>query len=133
MKPSFQSLPAFAQGYIMAAFWTNDDLAGSGEYSTSGRPEAMYDKLSIEALEFMLADCLIFQKDNAEVIKSSGIEDGMAGHCFWLSRNRHGSGFFDEETISHDLSFDYQDALQQASKAFRECDLYAGDDGQLYI
>lgn len=113
----------------MAAFWTSDDLAGSGEYATSGRPEAMYDKLSLEALEFMLADCLMFQKDNAEVLKASGIEGGRAGHCFWLSRNGHGSGFFDEKTISRD----YQDALQKASKKFHESDLYAGDDGQLYI
>lgn len=129
IKPSFESLPSFAQGYIMAAFWTTDETPGQGEYSTGGRPEVLYSKLSDEALKAMLADCEQFTKEHGELLEASGIEDGRAGHCFWLSRCGHGSGFFDEGTISSSC----QDHLQEAARKAGNRDLYFGDDGQLYI
>lgn len=51
-----------------------------------------------------------------------------AAHDFWLSRNGHGAGFFDG-----DWPEPYGDILQKASESFGDCDLYAGDDGKLYI
>jgi hypothetical protein len=55
-------------------------------------------------------------------LSDSGLSDKRAGHYFWLSRNGHGSGFFDENL----------DALQDAAKAYSEFDLYVGDDGVIY-
>src|SRR5215213_9921810 len=50
----------------------------------------------------------------------------QAGHDFWLTRNRHGAGFWDRGL--GDLS----NRLSDASKVYGEVDLYVGDDGQIY-
>lgn len=47
------------------------------------------------------------------------------GHNFWLSRNRHGAGFFDQP-------FEFADELQELAKSFGECHVYVGDDGDIY-
>lgn len=61
----------------------------------------------------------------------------QAGHDFWLTRNGHGTGFWD-----HYLEFSDDDReqvrtigklLTDASHKFGQCDLYAGDDGKIYI
>lgn len=128
-KPLFEDLCDFTKGYVTAAFWTMDDDAPSGEYSASGRPEAMYDKLTPEALRSMREDCQKFTESNLELMLESGIRGSRAGHCFWLNRNHHGSGFWDESTITREQG----QALSDASHKFGECNLYFGDDGQLYL
>lgn len=124
----------FLRGYLMAAFWTSDDNAPSGEYSTSGRPEEMMTNLSPEALERATADCAAFESANRELLESAteygsnfNYDSENAGHDFWLSRNGHGAGYFDR-----DLG-EIGDALQAAARASGSCDLYAGDDGKLYF
>lgn len=128
MKPRFEGLNDFARGYVTAAFWTFDDDAPSGPYQYSGRPEELYAQLDDGALDAMLADCLKFQSEQAGHLRLSGMSDSEAGHCFWLTRNRHGSGFWDS-----DIPETQQDALTEAAHAFGECDLYYGDNGQIYI
>lgn len=108
------------------------------------QPEPMDDNynetdLSPEALAKMLADCAKFESEQEEVIREA-IETGevrygpdfgpmgRAGHDFWLTRNGHGCGFWDG-----DWPEPMAEALTQAAKAFGECDLYAGEDGRLYI
>lgn len=95
--------------------------------------------LSPEALSKMLADCARFESEQGEVIRAA-IETGevvcgpdfgalgRAGHDFWLTRNGHGCGFWDG-----DWPEPMADQLTKAAKAFGECDLYAGDDGKLYL
>ena len=41
-----------------------------------------------------MADCALFQKDNAALLCQAG-DDSQNGHDFCLSRNGHGAGFFD--------------------------------------
>lgn len=69
------------------------------------------------------ADCEAFQADNAEMLE--GIEDSQAGHDFWLTRNRHGAGFWDRGLG------DVGKALTEAAHAFGATDLYITDDGQV--
>lgn len=128
MKPTFAGLNDFARGYITAAFWTFDDEAPSGDYSQSGRPEELYGQLADKALEAMLADCLRFQSEQGGHLRLSGMKDSEAGHCLWLTRNHHGSGFWDS-----DIPESQQDALTKAAHAFGERSLYYGDDGQIYL
>jgi len=108
------------------------------------QPEPMDDNyseadLSPKALTRILADCARFEAENGETIRAAidtgevvcgpdfG-ELGRAGHDFWLTRNGHGAGFWDG-----DWPEPMADALKKAAKAFGECNLYAGDDGRLYI
>ena len=80
----------------------------------------------------MIADCAKFQLDNRwalinAVLADSDADTERAGMNFWLTRNGHGSGFWDGDWG------DWGDELTDASKAFGECDLYVGDDGMLYL
>jgi hypothetical protein len=52
--------------------------------------------------------------------------EGRICHDFWLTRNRHGCGFWDGSYK------DLGDRLTNAAQAFGECDLYVGDDGKIY-
>lgn len=94
--------------------------------------------LSPEALTRMLVDCAKFEAEQGETIRAAiatgeimpgdGDPRGTAAHDFWLTRNGHGAGFWDG-----DWPEPMADTLTQAAKAFGECNLYAGDDGRLYL
>ena len=48
-------------------------------------------------------------------------------HDFWLTRNGHGSGFWDRGLGK------LGDQLTEHSKTFGSCDLYVSDDGEICI
>ena len=48
------------------------------------------------------------------------------GMDFWLTRNRHGAGFFDR-------NYDNEQQLTIAAQNLKEVDLYIGDDNKLYF
>lgn len=86
-----------------------------------------------EALDTIVRDCAAFREACADyVTPDSRIGRGdcteLAGHDFWLTRNRHGAGFWDGDWIEPEAEL-----LTQASHAFGEIDLYLGDDGKIYI
>lgn len=97
------------------------------------------DDIAPAALERIIAECKRFQRENAGTIDAA-IETGevrygpdfcvmgQAGHDFWLTRNRHGAGFWDG-----DWPEPYARTLTDAAHTFGECTLYVGDDGKLYI
>ncbi len=77
----------------------------------------------------MVADCKRFQEENADDISTypggQYTSEEIAGHDFWLSRNGHGSGFFDGDWP------DAGDRLDKASEAYGEVYLYTSC-GQIY-
>jgi len=117
----------FCFGYLMAAFWTYDDNAPSGEYSDSGRPEIMFERLSAEALLKAINTCANFQENNLKVLSLAG-DDEQNGHDLWLTRNRHGAGYWDRG-----YSDEIADALTDAAHKLGESDLYTGYDKRLYL
>lgn len=72
--------------------------------------------------------------DIKKFIKSAGIEavneavneNGLErlGHDIWLTRNRHGSGFFD-------YTYENENQLMTAAHNLKEVDLYIDDEGML--
>lgn len=61
-----------------------------------------------------------------EAIEDQGTE--RLGHDIWLTRNRHGSGFFD-----HSYSDEAEKALTKAAQDLKEIYVYIGDDGMLHF
>jgi hypothetical protein len=59
-------------------------------------------------------------------ITDLGISPEQAGHDFWLTRNRHGAGFWDR---GHGLA---GERLTAAAHLYGECELYLGDDNLVY-
>lgn len=109
-------LDTFTQAYIECAFWSSSEISdiSNGE-----------DELSDETLAKIMADCAKFQAEN----DLTGYPLRNAGHDFWLTRNRHGCGFWEEEFGTPEQCA----KLTAAAHVFGECDLYRGDDGKIYI
>lgn len=153
------ALDQFTTSYILAALWTFDDDAPSGDYEQSGRFQELFPKMDRDTVLKMAEDCAKFQKENAALIEQAELADSRAGHNFWLSRNRHGSGFFDEYSQTECEKYETEQKiavetrdfskrealketcpcryhacqrLQKKSHEFRTIDLYFGDDGKIY-
>lgn len=151
-------LDTFTRAYIEAALWSSNDFEGEN----GGEPlDKNYDLSDIhpEVLRAMEIDCANFQRDNAKDLALSQIDESKAGHCFWLNRNGHGSGFWDEygatscalyndeqklamisgtfaarNRLKESCNCPYHACarLSDASKPYGSFDLYVGDDGMIH-
>ena len=116
-------LKEFLDAYLAYALWSSSDESDK----SGGNPfdkNYTVDDLAPECLAKAVADCEKFQAENAADIAG---DLAGAGHDFWLTRNSHGSGFWDG-----DWPDDVGERLTAASKAFGEINLYVGDDGKIY-
>lgn len=116
-------MDAFTRAYIAALLWSElDDTTGEHfdeHYDASN--------LSPSALESITTDCSVFQRHNADLLERAG-DDVQNGHDFLLTRNRHGSGFWD-----HDYDASVSGLLTADAHRYAETNLFCGDDGQLYV
>ncbi len=114
----------FTRGYVHGALWSSTD--------ENGEPfDRRFDSgdISLETLASMASDCGRFQTENdSDLREASELDEFRAGVLFWLNRNRHGSGFWDETSIPQPI----RDRLSDAAHAFGEVDLYIGDDGMVW-
>lgn len=110
MSPMKNTLNPFVKAYVEAALWTSLDENEQPLDKNFGP-----DDIAVETLEQMKSDCAAFRADNEELLEKSGLSLERQGHNFWLSRNGHGAGFFD----------DNQYKLQRAAKVWGEFNLYA--------
>jgi hypothetical protein len=115
MDANDPNLQKFLTAYIGCALWSSN---------TDEDESLMSHTVSKEAQTQMEADCKAFLEKNEALI---GDRVGDAGHDFWLTRNGHGAGFWDGDWPEHG------EELTEASKAFKECDLYVGDDDLVYL
>ncbi len=122
------SLDAFTRAYLVCALWSSTDNATP----SGGDPlDANYEieDFTREALIRAISDCAQFQAGNASDLASVAevCDTDRAGHNFWLNRNGHGSGFWDEVSNGHDLEVTF-DRLSDACKVWGECnaDAYRG-------
>lgn len=126
--PRTAPLTSFARQYIDSALWSSTDNADE----SGGRP--LDDNYSINdiapaTLARMKRDAAAFLRDNADDIGYGAKDRERAAHDFWLSRNGHGTGFWDNEDV-----YGVAEArrLHSAAKSFGEYDLYVGDDGMIH-
>ena len=110
-------LDPFTEAYIRCALWSST--------SESGSP--LDEKFSIEDIDHesiirMDQDCRVFQfmaRDLLSDATTAGYDESKQGHDFWLTRNGHGTGFWDR-----DLGDDIGEQLTELCKQFVECYLY---------
>lgn len=109
----------FTRAYITAAMWTlQDEDGGSCDHLSVA-------DIAPDTIRQAMDDCRNFQNQQAEAL--TGMDPSQAGHDLWLTRNRHGAGFWDR---GHPKAV--ADALTSAAHAYGECDWYIGDDGRIY-
>jgi hypothetical protein len=113
-------LDTFVAAYVACALWSSldehgDPLDGSG---ADVAPETLVN-MRIECEAFYSAHAALWAHIDA-------YSDEQAGHDFWLTRNRHGAGFWDR-------------GIGPVGQTLTDCahlegsrDLYIGDDGLIY-
>lgn len=107
-----------AQQYLETALWSSSDEDGEPldrQFSVSD--------FAPEAIQQAEKDCLDFLSTN----DVGDLDESEVGHNFWLTRNRHGAGFWDLGLGA------LGDRLTKAAHVYGECDVYLGDDGKLYL
>lgn len=141
-------LDMFTTGYIECALWSSvtekcsdcdklrddsgDDCSCGGTWTdTPMNADYSFPDLSQSALASIYIECADFQEANRELLEQFDSEYGRnladAGHDFWLTRNRHGSGFWDRG------AGEVGTKLTEAAHAYGSSDLYVGDDGLIHV
>jgi hypothetical protein len=115
----------FTDSYIAAALWASTDDNG-----VSLDQNYDVDDISPETLKAMRKDSEAFQHSETADLKlayaHSGYTPDLAGHDFWLTRERHGAGFWDRGLG------DVGKRLTDAAHAYGSYALYVGDDGKIH-
>ena len=122
-EPMTAKLDTFTRAYIECALWSSNDWSRDDGGDPLDKNYSA-DDIAPETLAKIVEDCALFQVACADYI---GAESELAGHDFWLTRNGHGSGFWDGDWPEPEASL-----MSQASEAFGNIDLYVGDDGKIY-
>lgn len=118
-------LDKFLQGYISAALWSTMDCrdeAGNDIYNLDDE----FDDVSPACRAAMKKDCEDFitaQRDRLEAFKGdTGCDDFRLGFLFWLNREGHGSGFWDEQVRTDDRTLGEE--LSDACRPYGSFPLY---------
>lgn len=122
--PNASDIEEMLQAYIEAALWSSTDE--SDEPLDKNYSE---DDIAPSTLKKMKKDVETFANQFGDVIESLGADYdwSQAGHDLWLTRNGHGTGFWDR-----DLPKAEADTLSKGAKKMGSSDLYVGDDGKIY-
>lgn len=110
----------FLDAYITAALWSSsddNDIPLDQAYTAGD--------ISGDLMDKMIEDCAAFLA-KAEIPNHLLLQ---AGHDFWLTRNGHGSGFWDRPEVYGE---EKAQELSVLAESFGPVDLYVGDDGRIY-
>ena len=119
------------QSYLYAALWT-EELDSKYDTEDFGNGEQYY---------AAIRDCADFLNQSVRLLapyeKYYGEQtESQLGHDFWLSRNGHGSGFFDLGLDSDHISEELDalgDKLQAIARAFPERNVFESEVGNIFI
>jgi hypothetical protein len=112
----------FVSAYAECALWSSTDFDGNPLDDS-----ATVDDISRETMQQMETDCAAFWNRNGWILRHNV---GRAGHDFWLTRNRHGAGFWDGDWKIDGADFGKR--LTDDCRPYGGVDLYFGDDGKIY-
>jgi len=117
-----KQIDLFTQNYMIRALWSSLD-----EYGDPLDDEYTIHDFTPDTLEQMVAECELFQFLASPYLDLSFTD--YNGHDFWLTRNHHGSGFWDRDYYGEIAS----KKLTTISHSFGECDLYVTEDNHIAI
>lgn len=127
---AFYALDTFTRAHIEALFWLESD-------KDDIPADAGYADLASSALDALIADCARFQAENAALLQQAYNRDGYdaarAGHDFWLTRNGHGTGYWDRDELAAAGLGEKLAAQCGYGTTFSTVDVYMGDDGKVHL
>lgn len=107
--------------YVECALWSSTDENGAPLDDNFGP-----DDIAAETLQTMRDDCAAFFFENRRLLRATGAELAQHAHDFWLTRNRHGAGFWDRGYC------EAGDELTRAAHSAGSVDLMPCADGRIY-
>jgi len=125
----------FVRGYFVCALWSSMDWStesGGEPLDASYTPDDFDSAALVQARE----ECMTFLVENYDDLqefcdkykpKSGFTPWECAGHDFWLTRNRHGAGYWDRGLEGTG------DRLTKAAHAVGEESVYVGADEKLHF
>lgn len=120
-------LNEFQAAYIECALWCSLQTDEEGNMQPNLQEEGyQLSDLTTETVLSMLDDCRDFEVSNAEHLKGCNMH--RAGHDFWLTRNRHGTGFWDGPYLTEVAT-----ALTSAAHAYGSSNLCTNDECQVVL
>lgn len=121
------------KGYIEAALWTEEERLHDEKIMVIGKkiPFASfkYNDVDTDSVIDAYNDIKTFIKNAGDDAVQEAIDEKglyQLGMDIWLTRNGHGSGFFDH-------FYDNEEMLMSAAKSLNSKDIYFGDDGKLHF
>jgi hypothetical protein len=108
-------------GYLECAVWSS-----TREDGRSLDEEFATDDFSENAFRQAMQDTEGFVQLAGDLLDGLDLEE--VGHDFWLTRNRHGAGFWDG-----DYEGETGKKLTEIAHSFGECTVYVGDNGELEL
>ena len=120
--------------YIEAALWSTADDDGEHldtNYTAEENAPDSLAQMRRDVERFLGLDgdettaAMMFE-DVREFALAARVYLPSVGHDFWLTRNRHGVGFWDRG------AGDIGEYLTERAQRFAEVNLYVGDDGLIY-
>lgn len=115
---------SFLLGYITAALWSSvceDGTPMDSRYDTDDLSEGFAAECREECQDFWDNNMQVLLKAN----KVFGYSEHAAGVDFWLTRNRHGAGFWDRGMGQVGVS------LTDAAHVYGGVDLFVDADGKV--
>lgn len=121
--------------YLIAVLWSSMDAEGEpldDNYSVDDVAESAKEECFAEItswLKYCDSKGLLERYVNhPQVAKSARYStEAMLGHDFWLTRNGHGTGFWDRGLG------ELGEQLSDTCETFGSCDPYVGDDELIYF
>lgn len=127
------------KGYIECALWTDEERLNDeyyeefvqlkDEFKNKMFNSFVSDDIDVDSKIDAYNDIKTFIKNAGDEAVNEAIEENglfQLGMDIWLTRNGHGSGFFDH-------NYDNEDILEQTAKELGSSDIYIGDDAKLYF
>lgn len=151
LKWTDEELDAVLNAYLSTALWSSTTENEDGETGTFDTHGYGVDDLSDEFVTQAREDVNAFYRTERTALTPYMSPD-EAGHLFWLTRNRHGAGFWDKTYHGAAVGHEYynrmgitrdearyrvrfnraMERLTACSHAYGSVDLYVGDDGKVY-
>jgi len=120
----------FLAGYIECALWCG--VISSDEDASENVTDADESDLVDAARAALTKDARDFVESNYADLVASTLDASHAGHDFWLTRNRHGAGFWDRKSLGP-VADAALDRLTETSHAHGEAHLVQTEDGSIEI
>ena len=124
-----QYLRGMVRAYVNCAIWCghyyeSEDDEREGINAIPMDEVYSEDDCAFSAWKRAVSDCRDFLEASADI--SHDWDASQFGHDFYLTRCRHGAGFWDRG------KGDAGEQLTDLCRPYGSADLYAGDDGRLY-